>query len=95
MTILSKELEKLKYELGDVIDNKFEFITKNLELETKKLRETYEELSADLSNVNQSLIVNFKENSIKLKAMCASYFAKCEMKVDTDIAKVDTIEGEW
>ena len=52
MTILSKELEKLKYELGDVIDNKFEFITKNLELETKKLRETYEELSAELSNVN-------------------------------------------
>lgn len=27
--------------------------------------------------------------------MCAAYFAKCEIKVDADVAKVDTIEGEW
>ena len=29
--LLSKELEKLKYELSDVIDSKFEHITRNLE----------------------------------------------------------------
>ena len=27
--------------------------------------------------------------------MCASYFAKCELKVDADIAKVDSIQHEW
>ena len=31
ISLLSKELEKLKYELSDVIDNKFEHITRSLE----------------------------------------------------------------
>ena len=45
---MSKELEKLKYELSDVIDSKFEHITRSMELETKKLRTTYDELSTNL-----------------------------------------------
>ena len=41
-------MEKLKYELSDVIDSKFEHITRNLDMETKQLRATYEELSNNL-----------------------------------------------
>ena len=35
LSLLSKEIEKLKYELSDVIDSKFEHIQRNLDTETK------------------------------------------------------------
>ena len=51
--MLSKELEKLKYELSDVIDSKFEHITRSLEAETRTLRNTYDELSSSLAVTNK------------------------------------------
>ena len=48
LTLLGKEMEKLRFELTDVIDNKFEHISRNLESDTRQLRSTYEELSNDL-----------------------------------------------
>lgn len=53
ISLLSKELEKLKYELSDVIDNKFEHITRSLEQQTRTLKDTYDELSSSLRNTNE------------------------------------------
>jgi archaellum component FlaC len=49
---LSGEIEKLKYELSDTIDARFEHITKNIEGQTKALATTYEELSESLKNTS-------------------------------------------
>ena len=61
IALLSKELEKLKYELSDVIDNKFEHIQRQLEQETKVLKQTYDELSTSLSATSKELNGSFKE----------------------------------
>jgi len=41
-------MEKLKFEMSDLIDSKFEHITRKLDMETRDLRCTYEELSNSL-----------------------------------------------
>jgi hypothetical protein len=41
MDLLQKELEKLKYDVGDTIDNKFENIMRQMEAETGELKETF------------------------------------------------------
>jgi len=40
-----KELEKLKYDVSDTIDNKFENIMRRMEAETGELKETFSTLS--------------------------------------------------
>ena len=76
--MLSKELEKLKYELSDVIDNKFVHITRSLDQETKTLRNTYDELGSSLSSMSKELNSSFNDKVFTIKAMCSTFFAKTE-----------------
>ena len=92
LSLLSKEIEKLKYELSDVIDSKFEHIQRNLDTETKQLRSTYEELSADLSKTHKGLLATFKEKVVTIKSMVATFFAKTETQVQDNITAVKNIE---
>jgi hypothetical protein len=78
---VSKDLEKLKYELQDVIDSKFENINRNLETETKTLRETYDKLSSSLKVTNDEINNSFKGKVNTIKTMCATFFAKIEMQM--------------
>ena len=78
---MSKELEKLKYELSDVIDSKFEHITRSVDLETKKLRQSYDDLTSSLSKTNKELNQSFKDKSHSIKSMCSTFFAKIETQV--------------
>ena len=43
--LLGRELEKLKFDVGDMIDNKFENIMLKMDQETKNLKETFERIS--------------------------------------------------
>lgn len=94
IALLSKELEKLKYELSDVIDNKFEHIQRQLEQETKVLKETYDELSTSLSATSKELNGSFKDKVHHLQAMCATFFAKIEVSMNTYSSKVEKIEKD-
>ena len=89
--LLSKELEKLKYELSDVIDSKFEHITRNVDQETRALRSTYDELSTSLEKTNEELNASFKGKVHTIKSMCATFFAKVETQVGENVQKVDQI----
>ena len=89
--LLSKELEKLKYELSDVIDSKFEHITRNVDQETRALRSTYDELSTSLGKTNEELNASFKGKVHTIKSMCATFFAKVETQVGENVKKVDQI----
>lgn len=55
---LGRELEKLKYDVADVVDNRFESIMLKMDQETKNLKSTFEKLSNALEiaskNLNQS-----------------------------------------
>jgi type I site-specific restriction-modification system R (restriction) subunit len=75
---LSKEIEKLKYEISDIIDQKFENINRSLDRETKTLKQTYDELSGSLKNTNKDIMDNYKKKMNELKAMIATFFAKTE-----------------
>lgn len=92
LSLLSKEIEKLKYELSDVIDSKFEHIQRNLDTETKQLRTTYEDLSGELSKTHKGLLTTFKEKIVTIKSMVATFFAKTEVQVQENIATVKNID---
>ena len=85
-------MEKLKYELSDVIDSKFEHINRNLEQETKNLKNTYDELSSSLAVTNENLNTSFNDKVHFLKTMCATYFGKMELQITTNNKKVEDME---
>jgi len=89
--LLSKELEKVKYELSDVIDQKFENITRSLDQQTSTLKETYDQLSSSLSVTNKELNKSFKDKLHTIKSMCATFFAKIDAQVSENNRKVDQI----
>ena len=78
---VQKDVEKMKFELTDVIDSKFEYISKNVESQTKSLRSTYDTLSSSLFKTNDELNNNFKEKVVAIKSMVATFFAKVEKQV--------------
>ena len=89
---LSKELEKVKYELSDIIDQKFENITRNLDTQTSTLKETYDKLCGDIGKMSTELNKSFKDKAHTLKSMCATFFAKIDTQVTDNIRKVDKIQ---
>ena len=88
-------MEKLKFELNDVIDAKFEQIQRNLDMETKTLKSTYDTLSASLQKTNKELLGNFKDKITLIKSMVATYFAKIDTQVTGQKDRVDHIEKEF
>jgi len=76
---LHKDLEKLKFDLTDVIDSKFEYIVKNIELQTNQLKKTYDDLSSSLKETGKDLNDNFKDKVVHIKSMVATYFAKVDV----------------
>ena len=85
----------MKFELSDVIDSKFEQIIRNLDLETKSLKGTYDELSDSLRKTNKELLGNFKEKVTTIKSMVATYFAKIDTEVKDEKEKVEHIQKEF
>ena len=88
-------MEKLKFELNDVIDAKFEQIQRNLDMETKTLKSTYDTLSSSLQKTNKELLGNFKDKITLIKSMVATYFAKIDTQVTGQKDRVDHIEKEF
>lgn len=82
----------MKYELSDIIDQKFDNITRNLDLQTSTLRDTYDKLCGDLTRMSNELNKSFKDKLHTLKSMCATFFAKIETQVTENIRKVDKIQ---
>jgi type I site-specific restriction-modification system R (restriction) subunit len=78
LSLLSKEIEKLKYELSDIIDQKFEHINRNLDRETKNLRTSYDELTSSLTTTSKDIMENYKKKMLELKGMIATFFAKTD-----------------
>ena len=85
-------LEKVKYELSDIIDQKFENITRNLDTQTSTLKETYDKLCGDIGKMSTELNKSFKDKAHTLKSMCATFFAKIDTQVTDNIRKVDKIQ---
>ena len=89
--MLSKELEKLKYEISDVMETKFEHISKTIDDKTAGLQGTFDRLTGKMTEQSEKLTAEFRDKSIRIKAMCAEYFAKVETKVSNQQEKVDRI----
>ena len=82
IALLTKELEKLKFDLGDLMDSKFDGMTKNLEIRVKEMTDNYNEMSGDLKNTGKKLVTDFKTKMHEIKATVATFFAKIEVKVE-------------
>ena len=87
LSLLSKEIEKLKYELSDIIDQKFEHINRNLDRETKNLRTSYDELTGSLTNTSRDIMDNYKKKMHELKTMIATFFAKTDKIISENTKK--------
>jgi hypothetical protein len=59
--LLSSELDKLKYDVSDTIDNKFENVIRQMEGETANLKETFQTLSDQLKTTGVELHNSFEE----------------------------------
>ena len=92
LSLLSKEIEKLKYELSDIIDQKFEHINRNLDRETKNLRTSYDELTGSLTNTSRDIMDNYKKKMHELKTMIATFFAKTDKIISDNTKKTKEIE---
>lgn len=92
LSLLSKEIEKLKYELSDIIDQKFEHINRNLDRETKNLRTSYDELTGSLTNTSRDIMDNYKKKMHELKTMIATFFAKTDKIISDNTKKTNEIE---
>ena len=95
-------MEKLKFDVGDMIDNKFENIMLKMDQETKNLKETFERISVGLDKSGKDLSSSFEEKQHTLKTMCATFFAKMELSMTgtkTEIcdlqASFNIIEGSF
>ena len=72
----------MKFELTDIIESKFEFITRNLDNQTKALKTNYDTLPASLETTGDNLIESFNEKVKSVQLMSATFFAKIETMVD-------------
>lgn len=75
---LKSDLEKMKGELNLMVENKLEFLTRNIDSQTKRLKGNYEALTEALEETNKELINNFKDKVVTIKAMVAAFFQKTE-----------------
>jgi vancomycin resistance protein YoaR len=78
---LQATLEKLKADLTDMIESKFDYISKNVESQTKQLKETYETLSTSLQKTSEELNDSFKDKVVFIKSTVATFFAKVEKQI--------------
>jgi archaellum component FlaC len=76
---MNKEIEKLKFELSDLIDSKFEYILRNLDNQTKALKTNYDTLSTNLKEVGDKLLDSFKDKVTTIKTTVATFFAKIDV----------------
>jgi hypothetical protein len=75
---MNKEIEKLKFEMTDLIDSKFEYILRNLDTQTKALKTNYDTLSTNLKDVGDTLLGSFRDKVTTIKTTVATIFAKID-----------------
>lgn len=92
---MNKDLERLKFELTDIIESKFEFITRNLDNQTKQLKLNYDTLTAALQKTGDELIDNFKEKVFQVKTMTATFFAKIELMVEKNSQETKNVGKQF
>ena len=83
--VMSKDMFKMKHELSEMIENKFDASMRNLELQTKALKEDYENNSRTLKEATDGLLESFNEKVVKIKETAATFFAKTEAQVTENI----------
>jgi septation ring formation regulator EzrA len=92
---LSKEIEKLKFELSDVIDQKFDFIQKGIDTQSKNLTTSFDEISRNLGALEKDLLGNYRENFTKIKGMVATFFAKIDDTVKSNSKTVKHVTNQF
>ena len=92
---MGKEIEKLKFELGDMIDQKFDFIQKNVETQSKSLSSSYEEVETNLKKTEKEILVNYRDNFTKMKGMVATFFAKIDDTVKNNSKTVKHVTSQF
>jgi hypothetical protein len=68
-----------------MIENKFDFSMRNVEIANKELKEDYEILSSDLKKTGNSLVESFNEKVLTIKETVCTFFAKTEAQVIENI----------
>ena len=65
--VMNKDMYKMKHELSEMIENKFDASMRNLEIQTKSLKEDYENNSENLKKATNGLIDSFNEKVVLIK----------------------------
>lgn len=90
--VLQKELERVKNDVKDQMDQRFEVMARQLSTDTTSMKGTYEKLCGDLDTRGKNLFGDFKEKMLHIKNTITTFFAKMETKTDASDAKVKQME---
>ena len=78
-----------------MIDQKFDFIQKNVETQSKSLSSSYEEVETNLKKTEKEILVNYRDNFTKMKGMVATFFAKIDDTVKNNSKTVKHVTSQF
>ena len=78
-----------------MIDQKFDFIQKNVETQSKSLSSSYEEVETNLKKTKKEILVNYRDNFTKMKGMVATFFAKIDDTVKNNSKTVKHVTSQF
>lgn len=78
----NKEIERLKYDLIDILENKHEVLLAKFNSELQNIREKYDDATKNVKAAGNELGTMFVEKVGKIKETCSTFFARADFKID-------------
>ena len=94
----NKDIDRLKFELVEVLDAKSENMQRQFELELQKVKQRYEHAIAAVDEAGHTIDNLFKKKVRAIKEKSAIFFAKLEMKLkenNEEVIAISSMFREW
>ena len=91
--MLGKEIERVKVDVKEIMDQRFDQISRQLTNDTHNLKESYEKLCDDLTQRGKNLFGDFKDKMLSIKNTITTFFAKIEKLTEGNDAKVKQLQS--
>lgn len=95
---LSREIERLKFDLTDLIEQKQEQMQKNFTIELGGIKKRYEDAVNLVTDASANLGGLFKNKMVKIKTKTLKFFADMEIRMaetNKDVIGIGNIVNDW
>lgn len=91
LSTLNATLDNLRAEMGSMVESRLDFLSKNIEKQTTRLKQTYEELNVAVAKKLSELDANFQDKVLTIKSMVAAFFEKTDRQLKGADVKAEGI----